>query len=336
MIRLQEWGREVVRSGAAGLLAVVALVGLSSCSDDSRVDNAGVSPAVVDGSAQSRERDRAAREAFDHWTELLTSGGIEEARALCESWLAEPDRGHHGEAHKCLANVTIATSRAEVRGLPAAAGGAVRAPISRAGVDGALAHYDAALLIDPLDLDAHVGRVDVLIVGARYRDANLALDQSLTTFATRELLDNWFKLLGRFQRANAAPEALAFLLVIEKHHPLDHRVVSNLGAYYAINGQQDEAFAYSTRAVAINPDDPINKWNLAKIHDQRDELEDADRLYQEALATINEGDMRARCEYAGFVALRMNEPARACEFSESQCPELYEANCVSSENEERP
>ena len=110
-------------------------------------------------------------------------------------------------------------------------------------------------------------------------------------------------------------------------------MISNIGAYLAIAGQNEEAFEYSTRAMAINPDDPINKWNLAKIHEQRDELVDADRLYQEALATIDANDVRARCEYASFLALRMKDANRACTFAETECPELFEANCTVNEIE---
>lgn len=328
MIHLQVWGRNAFYVGVNVLIVGVALLGLSSCGENEPVD---VSKSAL--SKPGNARNQAALEAFDRWTQVLTSGAIDEARALCESWLEEPDRGHHAEAHKCMANVTIATSRVDIGGLPPAAEGAVRSPISSDGIDGGLSHYESALVINPLDFDAHIGRVDILIIGGRYRDANTKLDESLTTFGTRELLDDWFKLLGRFQRANAATEALTYLKVIEKHHPLDHRLVSNMGAYLAITGDHEEAFAYSTRAMAINPDDPINKWNLAKIHDQRDELEDADRLYQDALATIEKDDVRARCEYAGFLALRMEDATRACTFAETGCPELFKANCIADDPE---
>ena len=48
---------------------------------------------------------QSAREAFDQWAPLVTTGQHEEARAICSGWLKEKDIGHHSEAHKCLANI---------------------------------------------------------------------------------------------------------------------------------------------------------------------------------------------------------------------------------------
>ena len=339
----RNFGFGFVRPLAATVISVTLGLGAVSCSDDSAPsDQGGLGSRVEsplpnanllggDESSETSKRERKAREAFNRWTSLVLSGSIEKAKSLCESWLEEVNRGHHAEAHKCLANVAIASSRTDLEGMPDAPEGIFRSPVTREGVDTAVGHYAAAIEISPFDVEAHVGRTDILIVAGRYQEGNVMLDQSLKAFSSRSLLDNWFKLLGRFQRAGAVNEGLAYLKVIETHHPLDHRVVSNLGAYYAITGQPEEAFAYSTRAVAINPDDPINKWNLAKIHDQRGELQDADRLYREAIATIDPADARARCEYAGFIAMRMEDVDRACAFSETQCRELYDANCVASD-----
>jgi tetratricopeptide (TPR) repeat protein len=321
--------------------AIVAL----ACSDDPASDGVDPPGSKV-GSAPPKlgelstrqderviERNHHAREAFDRWAPLVTSGAREQARALCESWLREPDRGQHGEAHKCLANVEIAGSRTGVQGPGKDRKGVVGAPVSRAGVDAAVEHYAAAIAATPLDPDAHVGRVDILVVAGRYREANLALDQSLRMFSSRALLENWFKLLGRFHRSGALHQGLEYLKVIEKHHPLDHRVVSNLGAYYAMTGNSDEALAYSERAVAINPDDPIDKWNLARIYDHRGQLDDADRSYREALAVFGDTDPKARCDYVEFVATRLLDTERACAFARAQCDELYQKNCTDADGQ---
>ncbi len=315
---------------ALSALLCIAAFGVG-CSDEhaaqdglSRVESA--PPGGTAASEPIVDRARMAREAFDRWAPLVTGGALEEARSLCESWLGTPDHGHHSEAHKCLANVTIATSRSRIDGMSAGAGPAV-APISNEGVEIAFQHYNQALARVPMDLDAHVGRVDLMILAGRYRKANALLDESLAKLASRELLDNWFKLLGRFQRAGAPHEGLAYLQVIEKHHPLDHRVASNLGAFYAMTGNDDQAQAQLERAVTINPDDPYNHWNLARVYDRRDRLEDADRHYQEALAVMNREDARARCDYAEFVATRLEDLDRACGYAKTQCAELYERNC---------
>ena len=272
-------------------------------------------------------RNRKAREAFDRWAPLLSSGATEGARALCEAWLGESDDGHHGEAHKCLANVEIATARSQPSGDKGNGAPGNRSRISRARTNAAVEHYGAAIAAVPLDSDAHIGRVDVLILAGRHREANIALDSSLGFFSSRMHLDKWFRLLGRFQRSGDIDEGLAFLKVIEKHHPLDHRVISNLGAFYAMTGNGEKALEYSERAVAINPDDPINKWNLARIYDKQGRLEEADRHYLEALAVFGDEDPKARCDYAKFIGTRLGDVARACNFAETNCEKQFDEHC---------
>jgi len=315
--------RRLCRLAAALLSATLLAPG---CSDTPVSEQESSLAARSPSGAFTIERERMAREAFDRWAPLVTRGALDEARALCEAWLGAQDHGHHVEAHKCLANVTIATARTAREGMSAGVG-SVPARISNEGVALALAHYEQALAKAPLDPDAHVGRVDLLILAGRYREANTTLDRSLGEFASREMLDHWFKLLGRFQRTGAIEEGLAYLQVIERHHPLDHRLASNLGAFYAMTGHDDEAQRQLERAITINPDDPINHWNLARFYDKHDRLEDADRHFQEALAVMNQDDVRARCDYAEFIATRIEDLERACRYAEKYCEELYQRNC---------
>jgi len=267
-----------------------------------------------------------AHEAFDRWAPLLAAGAVDDVRALCEGWLTTQDHGQHVEAHKCLANVSIASMRQGADTTPPSVGGGAP-PVSREGVEKALAHYTSAIALSPEDQDAHIGRVDLLVLAARYREAQAQLDSSLALFQSRAMLDQWFKILGRFQRAGAPLEGLAYLQVIERHHPLDHRVASNLGAFYAMTGNDEEAQTQLERAVTLDPDDPFNHWNLARVYDKRNRLEDADRHYQEALAVMSREDLRARCDYAKFLATRLADEARACDYALRGCPELYERNC---------
>lgn len=316
---------------AISLLCAACLLASGGCSGEGReaADAGNVGSAPPGGLGAMRDapvsRDQMAREAFDRWAPLMAGGAVDEARSLCEAWLGTADLGHHVEAHKCLANVAIATQR-ENPGQGLSAGGGAP-PISRTGVETAMAHYEKALTLQPLDQDAHIGRVDLLVLARRYREANARMDESLAVFQSRAMLEPWFRVLGRFQRAGAAEEGLAYLQVIEKHHPLDHRVASNLGAFYAMTGNDDEAQAQLERAVTLNPDDPYNHWNLARVYDKRGRLADADRHYQQALAVLNPEDLRARCDYAKFLATRVADEARACAFAERGCPELHERNC---------
>ncbi len=274
-----------------------------------------------------------ARQAFDRWVPLVTTGQHDEATALCSGWLKEKDSGQHSEAHKCLANIAIAEARLETPQTLEPGATALRPLIAKHGVDRAVRHYEAAIAATPLDSDAHLGRMDVLILAARYREANDALEETLTAFSSRSTLETWFKLLGRFQRLGAYDEGLAFLKIMEKHHPLDHRVLSNLGAYYAIVGDHKQALTHSRRAVDLSPDDPINKWNLARMYDFRGDLHNADVVYQEALALFGGSDPDASCDYAEFLADRLQDSTRACKYARSSCERVFAARCVENGRE---
>ncbi|MGY8805623.1 MAG: hypothetical protein ACKVK6_15480, partial [bacterium] len=135
MIQVQVRTWAVVRDRAIYALFVVGLCGLTACQEEGAPEKSDVPPTAFGGAEAGNDRARAAVEAFNHWAPLVTSGDLEGARALCDSWLAEPDRGHHAEAHKCLANVTIGSSRTEVTGLPEGTGGSLPSLITSEGVD---------------------------------------------------------------------------------------------------------------------------------------------------------------------------------------------------------
>ncbi len=275
----------------------------------------------------SASSERASRAAYDRWVPLITTGLTDQARALCTGWLESSQLSLQVEGHKCLANVEISTSRLPASGSLAPSATKLQPRNSRAGTDSALAHYQQAITLSPLEVDSHVGRMDVLILAERYDEANAALDETLSAFASRETLDNWFRLLARFRQLGRFEQALAFLEVMEKHHPMDHRIVANLGAYYALLKRHDKALSYAKQAVTLAPDDPINQWNLARLYDQRGELSRADTTYLQALALFRDSDPRARCDYAEFLAIRLKDRPRSCAFARSECSEHFDQHC---------
>jgi Flp pilus assembly protein TadD len=74
--------------------------------------------------------------------------------------------------------------------------------------------------------------------------------------------------------------------------------------------------------VRLAPDDPIDTWNLARIHDYMGKPELADAAYERSLA-LQTGEQRCRstCAYADFVQTKKNDAKRACEQQkEAGCP----------------
>ncbi len=322
---------------AATLLCVSILAGPAGCGNHDEGEKTGRLDATLEGSeSEAAVPDSPPTSSFDtleltaRWAPALVDGRTDEVRALCSAWIEDNAAILRLEGYKCLANVEIALAR-----LPSAlptdpSKSALRPRFTPQGIDASLDRYAMALAIAPRDRDAHLGRMDIMILAGRYRDANLALEETLQTFSSREYLGDWFKLLGRFRILEAFEEGLEFLKIIEAHHPLDHRVVANIGAYYAVLHRYDEALEYSKRAVALNPDSGINQWNLARLYGQRSDLEKADATYQIALGLFRDEDPLARCDYARFLMEQIQDRKRACEYAEASCAEYYDEACLES------
>lgn len=326
---------------AAPWLCVAAVLGFANCSGD---DEAPIllegKPETVESSAAVSQSPPATsldiREFTTRWAPALVAGRIDEVRALCSAWIEDDATALRLEGHKCLANVEISSARLPISAIPASGSDTPRPRFADEDIDAALRHYSLALAIAPRDRDAHLGRMDIMVLARRYRDANVALEETLQTFSSREYLDDWFRVLGRFRMLGAFEEGLEFLTIIETHHPLDHRLVANIGAYYAVLNRYDEALDYAKRAVSLNPDAAINQWNLARLYDQREEYESADEVYRVALALFRDEDPRARCDYARFLLKRMQDRERACGYAKTACREYYEEACLDENTAQAP
>lgn len=314
--------------GRSGLLPALALLAAFACGDGED----GTSSPLVSGAAEKQQAVASAdltsaRLAFENWAPLVTTGKFEEARVLCTPWLEKQDHGYRTEAHKCLANVAISDDSLPVPPDDPRGNRPSGPRVGAEGVDLAIAHYDAAILLTPRDRDTHIGRADVMILGGRYDDAIQAVDVSLQEFSTRADLDAFLLLTARFRMMNRNEEAFEFLKVLERHHPLDHRIVANLGAFHSILGRDDEALEYAKRAVALGPDDPLNRWNLAQLYERRGDLEEADSSYRKALDLLQDTDPEARCRYAEFIATRLKDVERACDYALLECPRHFDEYC---------
>jgi tetratricopeptide (TPR) repeat protein len=325
--------RAAKRCGRRWILPALALLAAVACGEPAEdpISASGMeTPGHPEPAIEASELANA-HEAFARWVPLVTGGRFEEARVLCTPWIEKPDPGFRAEGHKCLANVTIAdaslpTPESDPRG------GRPRGPrVSAEGVDRAVAHYDAAILLVPGDRDSQIGRADVLILGGRFEEAKQSVEESLQQFPSRGDLDAFLLLTARYRLMNHNEEAFEFLKVLERQHPLDHRIVANLGAFHSILGRDDEALEYTKRSVALAPDDPLNRWNLAQLYERRGELELADTSYRKALDLLQDTDPDARCRYAEFIAARLQDPERACDYALLECPSHFEQHCEGGE-----
>ncbi len=130
----------------------------------------------------------------------------------------------------------------------------------RGRLDEAMAHYQAALQIDPHDVDPRCNLASILAARGRFEDAVAHYRKALEiqpddALAHRSLGD----LLGRLGRLDEA--ALHFQRALELT-PGDANAQNNLGLALQTQGRVDEAMAHFRRALEIQPDNAEAHYNL--------------------------------------------------------------------------
>lgn len=94
------------------------------------------------------------------------------------------------EAHKCLADVELATASI-VRLEGSESGGAMSDGYHGEGVDRAVSHLREAASLSPMDLSIHQGRLHILLTSDRYDEAISALRESAQVYKGDDAADAW-------------------------------------------------------------------------------------------------------------------------------------------------
>jgi Flp pilus assembly protein TadD len=258
--------------------------------------------------------------ASKRWHALTRAKKGDEARALCTPWLTSASKPLAAEGHKCLANVElIGTFKVRVgRGTP-------DAPPSMGyegpGVDRAIDHLTQAIALAPDDLSMHLGRLHVAINSARAADAPKLLADSLQRYNGPDATDDWLAASQELSEQRLGEVGLAYLRVLEKRAPNDHRVVGNIGAVLVSLKRDDEALRYLRRAVELAPDDAIDTWNLGRFHDRHGDRKSAEPLYRRAVSLEKnpERHQDMACNLGRFLAADPATHAEGCALAEKEC-----------------
>ena len=271
---------------------------------------------LVAGGAAA-EKSRAER-----WMELIANEQVDEARELCSGWLDSKDMTHRAEAHKYLANVEGANARTIMLEGDDLGGGQIRPGFAGEPVDRALRHLDEAIHLAPADLSIHQGRLHLLMVSGQFMRTAAALADSLRSYSGPDALEAWLDYSPRFFQARKLKAGVAFMKVLEGHYPEEHRIVANIGAFLSGLGEEDEALRYAEKAVAMNPEDPINNWNLGLMYEYAARIKEADKLFRNSFdlpvapgQTVVQNCLR----YANFAEKRLADPTRACAIYMDYC-----------------
>ena len=108
---------------------------------------------------------------------------------------------------------------------------------------------------------------------------------SPVTRVTRFAIKWWLKRRANFALMfNRTPQAIVALRDMLRVDRADIYARSVLGNLYARTGDRSSAISEFRALVAIHPDHAETWFNLGFLHDQHDELEDAERCFRRAVA----------------------------------------------------
>ena len=272
----------------------------------------------------------AQTDPVDQWLALIRAERIDAARTLCTGWLKKSDKHYRAEGHKCLANVEGAAARTIMLEGDDTGGGQIRPGFAGEALDRALNHLDEAIRLAPEDLSIHQGRLHMLMVSGQFSRTAEALKDSLKSYTGPDALEEWLDYSPRFFAARKFAAGAAFMQVLEARYPDEHRIIANIGGLLFSLGKDEEAIRYSERAVKLNPEDPINTWNLGWMYEHTGKIREADTLYRRSFdaPTVPGQTVEQNCiHYAEFVENRRSDPKRACAIRKQYCPDQAPDSC---------
>jgi tetratricopeptide (TPR) repeat protein len=243
--------------------------------------------------------------AKTQWNHLMEARKVQQAKALCMTWIASSDRAIASQGHQCLASVAAGDAQSmEIEGTKS--GGFIGEGFRGPHVDEALGHLDLAIALTPDDLSIHQGRLFMLTHSGRLHDAPAALEKSLAVYQGPDALQAWLGYCPEFADREDFDDAVAYMRVLEKKYPNDPDVVSNIGAFLFMGKKYETALPYVKRGAELAPHDPINIWNLGRIYDRLGNNELAEKSYRAGMKL--ETDAAAlrdkKCMFAEFLEKR--------------------------------
>ena len=108
-------------------------------------------------------------------------------------------------------------------------------------------------------------------------------------------------------------QAIAFGKALESVYPDSHKVHGSLGGAYGLASRDDEAQRHLEKAVALAPNDPIHRWNLARLFEYIGQFAPAQKHFEQAIADTVDPQMKAEmtCTFSTFVKDKLKDEARA-------------------------
>jgi tetratricopeptide (TPR) repeat protein len=170
----------------------------------------------------------------------------------------------------------------------------------------AIEHFDQALGLRPDYLSALVGRGEALLATGREGDAlaaferALAVNSGLADIRRRvevlkfQALERDLAAARQAAQAGRSADAAALYRAAITASPESPFLYRELALVELGRGEPEAALEHFRRAVALDPGDAASLGQMARIAESRDELAEALRLYEEALAVDSNPDLTRR------------------------------------------
>lgn len=258
------------------------------------------------------------------WMQLLQTNQTERANELCHSLEQSSDLVDKASAYKCYANLSLMGKDIIIVEGNDLGGGQIRGGWRGEPLDKALYFLSKAIEATPKDETIHQGRMHLLLESGLYPRAFKAFDESLKYINGKEHLELWLAYTPYYFNTGHYKYGIEFTNRLIESFGQDHRLYANLGGMYAMLKEDDKAILNLETSLRLNPNSPVNTWNLARVYDYNNKLSKADDLYKRALS-LKAGeydtdlDPSMICHYAEFLYKKLNDVERACEYNKEIC-----------------
>jgi tetratricopeptide (TPR) repeat protein len=263
------------------------------------------------------------------WEKLFDAKQYSKAETLCTSWTKLDDLHKRVEAEKCLANVALSKSQGVTVLGNDIGGGSLSDGYAPEAIDNALKHLNAGMRLDPQDVSIHLGRLHILETSGRFDQMLKALEESLTIYKTSDALHDFLQYAPELGEMGQAKVGVQFCEILDKHFPNNHEIIGNIGAFYGMLGEHDQALIYLRKAAELAPADSMDAWNLGWNLKGIGRNDEADKWFLKsfALKPNSEEMPDRRCLYAEFVETGLKDTARACKLERESCTREEQTAC---------
>lgn len=265
------------------------------------------------------------------WKLAIHSKHYDQARTLCESWLGPKNSARvKAEAHKCLANVELASSTGTA---PLGTSDIIVGPrppwYLDPGAGRAIKHLTDGIELSPDDITIHQGRLHIVSYSRYRNELPQYLKLTLNAYPRREGLHHWLAYCEELETYKDFGLMMEFLRVLEERFPHEAGVHARLRDLFSETEKDDEALSHAKRAIELDPKDAENVWQLGMIQRRLDDLAAADSNFGRAIQLQKDPERQEyyACNHALFIREKLKNYARACDLERRACPLGIDKSC---------